>query len=1216
MTYAPAARREGKGAVPWYNSLRFRLVAAAVVIELVMLGVLVANSYRLVTEALESQTSTRLEALTPLLNASLAGYLFQRDHSEINGVLKELVTSRVTDIRYIVVLDNRQRIVASVGSVDAAKVATLPIDTNVREALRDLVYDTRIDLTLPGNTVGNAHVGLSLVGMASLRDNVLRQSLMIAGVELLLSLLLLSSGGWLITRHLTRLLGATRAIAQGNYGQRIAIPGKDEIGLLADDFNVMTDAVQTRMADLHASQEELRASESLLSKSQEIAHIGSWSLDLTTDNLYWSDEVYRIFGCKPQEFAATYQAFLEFTHPDDRAAVDETYSRSVSEGSDNYEIEHRILRQGTGEIRHVHERCVHVRDAAGAIIQSIGMVQDITERRRVSEALRASEDRYRTLFSEMQSSFAYSEIICDAQGRPINSRYLAVNPAFERITGRKAEDVVGKTILEVFPALEPEWIETFGRVALTGEPARFEMSAAELGMTFDVAAFCPAANHYACTFNDITARKVAEAEQRRLFEQVERDRRALVSTLEDQRRTEETLRESEERFRRAVTGAPFPIMIHAEDGQIFTINTPWTRLTGYEHNDIPTIADWTRKAYGTQMDPVRAYIDGLYALDGPKAEGEYTITTSSGDSCIWDFSSAPIGKMPDGRRLVISMAMDVTERKQLEIERQKFFLLAESSSEFIGMCDLDMQPLYVNPAGRRIVGLPDMATACRVKVQDYYFPEDQRFIAEEFFPRVLREGHGEVEIRLRHFQTGEPIWMFYYLFCVHDASGTPLGWATVSRDITERRQAEESFKTYAERLKNLHRIDQAILQAIDTPEKITQEAILLVRDLLHCQRVSVGMFDFEKKEVRVFAATGDADSVVQTGQVLPEELYGELVILQENRLEIFEDTSNMETVPDILKAIQAEGVRSSINAPISSPKGLIGALNIGWDTSRTITPEEQEIVSEVASQIAITSEQARLLQETKRHAEELEEKVHLRTAQLEATNKELEVFSYSVSHDLRAPLRHISGYVDLLNNRFREALPEKAGHYLNQVTDSASQMGTLIDDLLQFSRTGRQELRQADLDMSTIVKEAIEKLKPDTKNRNISWTVAELPRVYGDYSLLQQVWINLLDNAVKYTQYKDQATIEVGFTREPGQWEFFVRDNGVGFDMQYAHKLFGVFQRLHSPAQFEGTGIGLANVQRIVLRHGGRVRAEGRPDEGATFYFTLPAKTFANGGPS
>jgi PAS domain S-box-containing protein len=384
-----------------------------------------------------------------------------------------------------------------------------------------------------------------------------------------------------------------------------------------------------------------------------------------------------------------------------------------------------------------------------------GLAFDITERKRAEEALRASQENYGILFREMQNGFAHSEIICNAQGHPINSRYLAVNPAFERITGRKAEDVVGKTILEVFPSLEPSWIETFGRVALTGEPAHFESQASELGITFDVSAFCPAPNQYAYTFSDISERRKAENEIRRL---------------------------------------------HTE----------------------------------------------------------------------------------------------------------------------------------------------------------------------------------------------------------------------------------------------------------------------------------------------------------------------------------------------------------------------------------------------------------------------LEQRVVERTAQLEAANKELEAFSYSVSHDLRAPLRHISGYVDLLNNRFREALPDKAKHYLNTIAASSSQMGTLIDDLLQFSRTGRQEMCQVAMDMNVLVKEVLEALKPDFLNRNISWTVEELPKVFGDYSLLKQVWINLLDNAVKFTRNKDEAHIEIGFTQESDHWVFFVRDNGVGFDTQYAKKLFGVFQRLHSQTDFEGTGIGLANVQRIVHKHAGRVWAEAQLDKGATFYFMIP----------
>jgi PAS domain S-box-containing protein len=237
---------------------------------------------------------------------------------------------------------------------------------------------------------------------------------------------------------------------------------------------------------------------------------------------------------------------------------------------------------------------------------------------------------------------------------------------------------------------------------------------------------------------------------------------------------------------------------------------------------------------------------------------------------------------------------------------------------------------------------------------------------------------------------------------------------------------------------------------------------------------------------------------------------------------------------------------------------------------------------------------------------ELEQRVVERTAQLEASNKELEAFSYSVSHDLRAPLRHISGYVDLLNQRFRDALSEKAMHYLDMVTDSAKQMGVLIDDLLQFSRTGRQEMRQSRLNMNAVVQDVLAKLKAETENRNISWSVSDLPDVFGDYSLLRQVWINLLENAVKFTRHKDDAVIAIGVMKESEDSVFYVRDNGAGFDMQFAHELFGVFQRLHSQAEFEGTGIGLANVQRIIHRHGGRVWAEAQPDQGATLYFTIP----------
>jgi PAS domain S-box-containing protein len=241
--------------------------------------------------------------------------------------------------------------------------------------------------------------------------------------------------------------------------------------------------------------------------------------------------------------------------------------------------------------------------------------------------------------------------------------------------------------------------------------------------------------------------------------------------------------------------------------------------------------------------------------------------------------------------------------------------------------------------------------------------------------------------------------------------------------------------------------------------------------------------------------------------------------------------------------------------------------------------------------------------------EQLNEDLQRHARQLEGANKELEAFSYSVSHDLRAPLRHIDGFVKMLVKQSGEKLDERGRRYLEIIADSAQKMGALIDDLLVFSRMSRTELHASNVSTEALVHEAVESLQQECNGRQIHWKIDALPDVHADGAMLQQVWVNLISNAVKYTRPRQTAEIEIA-CREWGNGEyiFFVHDNGVGFDMQYGHKLFGVFQRLHRAEEFEGTGIGLANVGRIIHRHGGRVWAEGKLNEGATFYFSLPKK--------
>ena len=310
---------------------------------------------------------------------------------------------------------------------------------------------------------------------------------------------------------------------------------------------------------------------------------------------------------------------------------------------------------------------------------------------------------------------------------------------------------------------------------------------------------------------------------------------------------------------------------------------------------------------------------------------------------------------------------------------------------------------------------------------------------------------------------------------------------------------------------------------------------------------------------------------------------------------VIEDIYNDPRIPAV--AYRPTFVKSLAMVPIRSIEP-VGAIGTYWATRHCPRPEHIKILQALANSASVAMENVQLYAG-------LEQKVAERTARLQLLNEELDGFTQSVTHDLSAPLRRINGFIELLERDLDGKLGTDGAHYMDAISRSARSMEGLIRDLLKFSQTGRAELYCAPVDMNALVAEVWQELAGERKNRDIEWQVDDLPNISGDRALLKQVWANLLSNAVKYTSRRPAAKIHVGAVPSDGETEFFVKDNGAGFDMRFVNKLFKVFQRLHRTDEFEGTGVGLANVRRIVLRHGGRVWAVGELDAGSTFFFTL-----------
>ncbi len=402
----------------------------------------------------------------------------------------------------------------------------------------------------------------------------------------------------------------------------------------------------------------------------------------------------------------------------------------------------------------------------------------------------------------------------------------------------------------------------------------------------------------------------------------------------------------------------------------------------------------------------------------------------------------------------------------------------------------------------------------------------------------------------------------------------------------------------------LRQIDRAIA-AEELPEAIAAAVIQPLRELLGVPRAIINILDLAAGEGEWLAAAGRRRTHLGPGVRYSIRLMGDVDALRRGEPQII-DTHALPPGPDV-DALLASGVHVYMAMPMIAGGELIGAVSFGGEPG-PFPAEQVNIAREVATQLAIAITQARLYARIKRHAEELELRVEERTSEMQAANKELEAFSYSVSHDLRAPLRAVDGYARMLEEDYGGKLDAEGTRLLNAVRANSQKMGQLIDDLLAFSRLGRAPLRTQPVQMEPLVQQIVDELRPEVNGRNIEFDVGALGSADVDPGLLKQALSNLLSNAIKFTRDSDPAVVEIGRRNEGDAGDtavYYVRDNGAGFDMKYYEKLFGVFQRLHSSVEFPGTGVGLAIVQRVINRHGGRIWADAKPGEGATFYFTL-----------
>lgn len=637
--------------------------------------------------------------------------------------------------------------------------------------------------------------------------------------------------------------------------------------------------------------------------------------------------------------------------------------------------------------------------------------------------------------------------------------------------------------------------------------------------------------------------------------------------ITERKKTEQALRQSEAQYRVLFEDNPHPMWVYDLNTLAFlAVNDEAVRHYGYSRSEFLSM---TLKDIRPAEDVPALLEDINRARSGQSNRGIWQHRKKDGALIDVEIAAHTLS-VPDERAQLI-LSLDVTERRRTEAElreaQERMTGIISSAMDAIITVNAEQRVVLFNAAAEQMFG----CTASEAVGQslDRFIPERFRAAHREHIPafartHVTRRRMGELGAIFGVRADGEEFPIEASISQV-EAGGQRL-YTVILRDISARKRAEEELRRSEERYRRLFETAPDIIYTLSASGVISSINPA-------CETVTGW---------QAAALLGQRFTVL----IHPDDVKtGEA---------IFQQVMQGETPPPYELRIPTNSGQWLVAEFVSSPQFENGRVMGLLGIARDITGRKQ------------AEEQIRLW------SEQLEQRVAQRTAELEAANRELEAFTYSVSHDLRAPLRAVAGFSRILREEYEPQLPAEAQRYLHRVQENAQQMGRLIDDLLAFSRLGRQPLKRQPVAPAEVVQSVLDELREEQAGRQVQINIGELPTCQADPALLKQVFANLLANALKFTRHCEVAVIEIGGRHQYAEENasvFFVKDNGAGFDMKYVHKLFGVFQRLHRAEEYEGTGVGLATVQRIIHRHGGRIWAESQLDQGATFYFTLGRET-------